>query len=465
MAPHDGVGTPDRHRPSVFHAGSERPAPCRDVIEPAARRPYPSKLFVEVTTRCNLKCPMCVLQSTGSGIIQDKMSDDTFDRLAPVFPHLESLVLNGIGEPLMHRGLERFIATARRRMPSESWIGFQTNGQLLREERAASLMEAGVDRVVLSADAVTDDQLVSIRDGARIDLIEKSAQWLFEAARSVGRQVRVGLEFVVMRENLEQLPDLVRWAGPRGFAFIIVTHLLPYDASMTGRAAFSPTTDRALGIYRKWREIARTDGVDLERYVGSFMHFMHFDRPEHEARINHYVQQMVEDAAAQGVSLRIKDLLLFDDAWLRRVEETFARAAAYAVDGGVDLSLPVTSPTHVRRCDFIEEGSAFVSWNGDLHPCYFLWHDLECHLGGLARSVRPVCFGNVRDKPLLDVWNDRPWREFRNEVTQYEFPFCYDCNLAMCDYVRDGEFEQDCHIGAVPCAACLWCSGPFQCLR
>jgi hypothetical protein len=29
----------------------------------------------------------------------------------------------------------------------------------------------------------------------------------------------------------------------------------------------------------------------------------------------------------------------------------------------------------------------------------------------------------------------------------------------------DGEFEQDCHIGRVPCAACLWCTGPFQCLR
>ena len=50
-------------------------------------------------------------------------------------------------------------------------------------------------------------------------------------------------------------------------------------------------------------------------------------------------------------------------------------------------------------------------------------------------------------------------------MTRYDFPFCYDCNLAMCDYVADGEFEQDCHLSAVPCAACLWCTGPFGCLQ
>jgi len=50
-------------------------------------------------------------------------------------------------------------------------------------------------------------------------------------------------------------------------------------------------------------------------------------------------------------------------------------------------------------------------------------------------------------------------------VTAYDFPFCYDCNLAMCDYVAGPDFEQDCHIGRVPCAACLWCTGPFACMR
>ncbi|HMK43722.1 MAG TPA: hypothetical protein VK445_06250, partial [Dissulfurispiraceae bacterium] len=49
----------------------------------SAGKPYPSKLFVEVTTHCNLRCDMCVKQSAGNGIAEGMMSEETFLRLAP----------------------------------------------------------------------------------------------------------------------------------------------------------------------------------------------------------------------------------------------------------------------------------------------------------------------------------------------------------------------------------------------
>jgi len=174
---------------------------------------------------------------------------------------------------------------------------------------------------------------------------------------------------------------------------------------------------------------------------------------------------MVEDASRQRISLKIADLMAFDRARVEEVANIFDEAAGIAADRGLDLRLPRTVPTQVRNCDFVEEGSAFVSWDGKLHPCYFLWHRFACHLAGLTKRVEPRVFGDVTEQPVLDVWNDREWRSFRGEVSRYEFPFCYDCNLALCDYVSEAEFEQDCHVGGVPCAACLWCTGPFQCLR
>ena len=72
-----------------------------------ARLTYPSKLFVEVTTRCNLRCPMCTKQSPGCDIVEGDMSTATFDRILPALPKLEALILNGIGEPLLHPSLER----------------------------------------------------------------------------------------------------------------------------------------------------------------------------------------------------------------------------------------------------------------------------------------------------------------------------------------------------------------------
>ena len=94
-----------------------------------------------------------------------------------------------------------------------------------------------------------------------------------------------------------------------------------------------------------------------------------------------------------------------------------------------------------------------------------LHRGLEAFIGRVVKAVEPRTFGTLADRGILDTWNGTEWRTFRGEVTAYDFPFCYDCNLAMCDYVRDGDFEQDCHISRVPCAACLWCTGPFQCLR
>ena len=74
-------------------------------------------------------------------------------------------------------------------------------------------------------------------------------------------------------------------------------------------------------------------------------------------------------------------------------------------------------------------------------------------------------FGNLAEKSLLKIWNSPEFGEFRNSVLEYDYPACSSCSLAPCDYVQSEEFEQDCHIRTVPCGACLWCMGVFQCLR
>ena len=190
---------------------------------------HPSKLFVEVTTLCNLRCGMCVKQNGAGGIPEGSMSPETFDRLLPAFPHLDTLVLNGIGEPLLHPHLERFIARARTLLPERASVGFQTNGMMLTDERAESLVAAGLDRICLSLDTVSDDSFRSIRSGGEMQGIVAAFAGLNKArARHRGRDLRIGIEFVLMRDNLADLPHAIRWAGRSGASFAIVTQLLPF---------------------------------------------------------------------------------------------------------------------------------------------------------------------------------------------------------------------------------------------
>ena len=119
---------------------------------------YPRKVYVELTTRCNLQCPMCLKFAEGSCIEEGDLPLALFKELAPSLSHTEFLVLNGIGEPLLHPDLAEIIAIARAVMPADGQIGFQSNGILFNQARALGLIEVGLDTVCLSLDNLDADE-------------------------------------------------------------------------------------------------------------------------------------------------------------------------------------------------------------------------------------------------------------------------------------------------------------------
>ena len=263
-----------------------------------------------------------------------------------------------------------------------------------------------------------------------------------------------------MRDNLDQLPDLVRWAARNQLSFVIVTHMLPYADETRSAAAFDTNTDRALELFREWRERAAADGVDLGRY---FDVFMKFRTSPADARVIAYVREMIADATAQGVTLSVERLLGADELH-RRVQDTFAEAAEIARAEGITLKLPsrgadAGAALRVRR------GRRRVRLLGRRRPPLLLPVApvrLPRRRHREARAAEVV--RERRGAGLLALWSGAPSRAFREEVLRYEFPFCYDCNVALCDYSQPGEFVHDCHVGTVPCGACLWSTGVFQCL-
>ena len=428
-----------------------------------AFRGHPSKLFVEVTTRCNLSCAMCVKQTDGGCSPEGDLSMPLFGALAPAFPRLEALILNGVGEPLLHPRLEEMIRFARRRMPMEGWIGFQSNGLLLDNARAVSLATAGLDRICLSVDGVSPETFRKVREGGEIEGVERALAAISSAKASCGRSdLQVGVEFVVLRENLQELPDALRWSAARGATFAIVTHVLPYDPHHGKESAFDRNTDEAIGIFREWEEKGRREGSDIRRY---FDILWKYSKTPEEAGILRIVDSMKEDAMGRGVFLDMKKLLSVDRERTERIAGVFAEAAEVAREEGLDLRLPGVSLKEKRNCSFVEEGGAFVSWKGAVSPCYFLWHRYSCFAHGWKQSVHPKVFGKLEEKGILEIWNAPDFRAFRENVVKYDYPYCSSCSLAPCDYVQTEEFEQDCHIRNVQCGSCMWCMGVFQCMR
>lgn len=429
---------------------------------PPALRNSPTKLYVEVTSRCNLSCFMCVKQQEGNEQCDGDLSPAMFTRLEPALSRLEALILNGTGEPLLNPHLEEFIRRARRSMPATGWIGFQSNGLLLTNLRALALVDAGLDRICLSIDGASPETFRKVREGGDLLDIEHAFAAMAAAKERCNRpQVQVGIEYVVMRSNLKELPGALRWAAAQGATFAIVTHVLPYDEQHAVEAAYGNCSAETIALFKDYQARAERQGLDIYRY---FEAKWKYGKNPADQRLVALVEAMKAEADQLGLFVDMKKLLQMDTGWQEEVAAVFAEARKVALDSGLELRLPEEALREERHCRFVEEGGAFVSWEGNVSPCYFLWHRYRCFASGWQQQVQPKVFGSLTERDMLAVWNDKEFRSFREQVIGYDYPTCSSCSLAPCDYVQTDSFEQDCHIKDVPCGACLWCMGIFQCL-
>jgi len=424
---------------------------------------YPAKLFVEPTTLCNLKCRMCVKQSQGNGIVEGFLEPDRFEVLADIFAHLDTIVFSGIGEPLLHPQLEKMIASAHARLPAESWIGLQTNGHLMDYSRAAALIDAGISKICISMDAASSRTLQLNRSGAEMASVESAFQAVRKAKETLqASRMQLGVEYVLMRNNLTELPRAIEQAALNGADFAIVSQMLPYDEAVMDETLYSANTDASLQFFRKKETEARELGFELKQYLNVRWKYV---RSADEQALIDFVEDMISEATARQIPFHFRKLLNFDESLARQVEAVFDQTRECAARYNLDLKLPALHPRFERECEFVQNRSIFLAWDGRIYPCYMLWHQYHCYFDGREKPVAHESFGRVPDQDILDIWKVDAYQEFRKEVANYDFPYCSNCNVGPCDLITNEGFEYDCFAMEVPCGDCPWCMGLMQCLQ
>ncbi|HKZ16488.1 MAG TPA: radical SAM/SPASM family putative metalloenzyme maturase, partial [Geobacteraceae bacterium] len=357
---------------------------------------------------------------------------------------------------------EDFIRRGKELMPADSWVGFQSNGLLVDQDRADSLVRAGLDRICLSMDSVCPETFRAIREGGEVRDLENALSALMAAKNRHNSDLKVGIEFVLMRDNAHELPAALRWAAAKGASFAIVTHLLPYDQDHVSRIAYDANTDEAVEFFRPWRERAEREDIDFNVYYKTRWNFL---RSPEEQRVVDFVTEIQADARSRELFFHMRNLLDRDEDWNAGLKGIFDEAESVARETGLDLNLPEAMPKSDRKCDFVDKGAAFISWDGGVHNCYFLWHRFNCYFSGRKKHVVPRPFGNLGETGIREIWNGEEFRTFRQDVLLHEYPFCSNCNLVPCEYIYAEEFEQDCFTNTVPCGDCFWCMGLFRCMQ
>jgi tungsten cofactor oxidoreducase radical SAM maturase len=193
------------------------------------------KVYLELTTRCNLHCRTCV-RNVWAEPLED-MDSATFDRILSglqELPELREVLFGGYGEPFVHPRILDYLGAVK---GLGLKVTISTNGTLLDEERANALVRLGVDVLTVSLDGADPETYADIRHGADLGLVLRNLETLNRVKADHKTSFpRLGIEFVALRQNisaLAHLPDLARRLGANR---IIVTHILPHTPEMAAEA-------------------------------------------------------------------------------------------------------------------------------------------------------------------------------------------------------------------------------------
>jgi len=175
----------------------------------------PETGMIEPTNLCNLACPTC---PTGTGKIKP-LPPMTMERFRHVLdalaPRLRNLALWNYGEPLLHRDLPAMIAHAKR--AGVGVVKVSSNAHFLDGSRGLRLLESGLDVLILSVDGASERTYATFRKDGDFAKVSSQVAWLCAEKSRLGlNEPRIELQFIVMRHNEHELPDIRRLAKEWG---------------------------------------------------------------------------------------------------------------------------------------------------------------------------------------------------------------------------------------------------------
>jgi len=177
---------------------------------------YPSLLQMESTSFCNARCIMCSHYYADNVGALD-MTDEMLERLERILPYIEIAILHGNGEPFLSKKLEESVNLYKKYNVK---LTTNTNLSVFNDKIVKMINDSFVD-VRVSCDGCSKDIYEGIRRGLSFDCLVSNLEKLRDDCPDVSKTMTC----VMMRQNLEQLPDLVRFAKKYGFREMIFSNL------------------------------------------------------------------------------------------------------------------------------------------------------------------------------------------------------------------------------------------------
>ncbi|MBQ2032654.1 MAG: SPASM domain-containing protein [Lachnospiraceae bacterium] len=163
------------------------------------RTPYtihhtPLFVSVEPSAVCQLHCPACPVGLRNNEITELRHSDrllkkDLWERILSQIKDSAWVVQFYFqGEPLLNKDLPLMIREAH---DAGLYTIVSTNAQAMTPELAKALVAAGLDRIIISMDGLTQETYEAYRVGGSLDQCKAALRWLREAKKTLTIELQV----------------------------------------------------------------------------------------------------------------------------------------------------------------------------------------------------------------------------------------------------------------------------------
>jgi PqqA peptide cyclase len=193
-------------------------------------RPY--GLLAELTYRCPLHCPYCSNQVQWEK--QSELNTLGWKQTLQAAAELGVLQVGfSGGEPLQRKDLEQLVQAGR---AAGLYTNLITSGVGLTEDRAARLLESGLDNVQISFQAAEPDP------ADRIAGVVNAHQRKLQAAEIVNRVgLALSLNVVLHRLNIDSLSEIIALADKLGATRLELANTQYYGWAYRNRSLLMPT--------------------------------------------------------------------------------------------------------------------------------------------------------------------------------------------------------------------------------
>lgn len=171
---------------------------------------YPERVLIDISGKCNLKCPMCLVHGNDDEEIKNaaigEMAYEDVQKIMEELPSGNTLIQpNMWGEPTL---TPRFKDHIKYMKDLGLSIAVNTNGLTLNETTARHLVECDLDSLFFSIDASTPETLMKVRGIDKLDKIKRNILMMLDI-RGDKSLPRIGATFTIQNDNENEVDDFI----------------------------------------------------------------------------------------------------------------------------------------------------------------------------------------------------------------------------------------------------------------